>query len=97
MLAVRLPAELENKLSDLSAETGRTKAFHVREAISEYLKNLKNKKRFEIWAYDMNNLEFREQLKRECQELDKSKDEKEAMDFAEQALTDLTNSDEWQW
>ncbi|MBR3425812.1 MAG: DUF3018 family protein [Neisseriaceae bacterium] len=97
MLAVRLPVELENKLADLSAETGKTKAFHIREAVTEYLKNLKNKKRFETWAYDMDNPEFREQLKRECQELDKSQDEKEVMAFCEQAAIDLMNDEEWTW
>ena len=97
MIAVRLPIELENSLSDLAVETGRTKAFHIREAITEYLQNLKHKKRFETWAYDIDNPEFRERLKTECQELDKSQDEKEVMAFCEQALTDLADSDEWQW
>lgn len=97
MIAVRLPIELENSLSDLSVATGQTKAFHIREAIAEYLKNLKNKKRFETWVYDIDNPEFREQLKRECQELDKSQDEKEVMDFCEQAAIDLMNDEEWTW
>ena len=97
MIAVRLPIELENSLSDLSVSTGQTKAFHIREAITEYLNNLKNKKRFETWVYDIDNPEFREQLKRECQELDKSQDEKELMDFCEQAAIDLMNDEEWTW
>ena len=97
MLAIRLPVELENAITQLALETGRTKAFHIREAISEYLKNLKNKKRFETWAYDINNPEFREQLNRECQELNQSQDEKDAMEFCEQVLVDFVNSGEWQW
>ena len=97
MIAVRLPIELENSLSDLSVATGQTKAFHIREAITEYLKNLKNKKRLETWVYDIDNPEFREQLKRECQELDKSQDEKEVMDFCEQAAINLMNDEEWTW
>ena len=38
MLAVRIPEESEQRLSHLAAETGRSKAFYVREAIERYLK-----------------------------------------------------------
>ena len=97
MLAIRLPAEMENSLTQLALETGKTKAFHIREAVTEYLKNLKNKKRFETWVYDIENPEFKEQLRRECLALNKSQDEKEAMDLCEQVATDLMNDEEWTW
>lgn len=89
MIAVRLPADLENSLSDLAVETGRTKAFHIREAITEYLKNLKNKKRFETWVLDTNNPIVQEELRKECELISKCPDNAEWLDFAEQSLNEL--------
>jgi RHH-type rel operon transcriptional repressor/antitoxin RelB len=42
MLAIRLPAEIENRLEALSKATGRTKSFYVREAIVEHLADLED-------------------------------------------------------
>ena len=42
MLAIRLPAEIENRLTALAQETGRTKTFYVREAILNYLEDLED-------------------------------------------------------
>ncbi|MDY0331785.1 MAG: DUF6290 family protein [Thiomonas sp.] len=42
MLALRLPAEVENRLDALAKATGRTKAFYAREAILEYLDDLED-------------------------------------------------------
>ncbi|MBO4576501.1 MAG: TraY domain-containing protein [Neisseriaceae bacterium] len=42
MLAIRLPAEIENRLTTLAQETGRTKTFYVREAILNYLEDLED-------------------------------------------------------
>lgn len=89
MIAVRLPADLENRLDDLAVETGRTKAFHIREAITEYLKNLKNKKRFETWVLDTNNPAVQEELRKECELISKCPDNAEWLDFAEQSLNEL--------
>ncbi len=51
MLAIRLPEEIEERLTVLAKETGRTKTFYVREAILEYLDDLEDiylaKKRLE--------------------------------------------------
>jgi RHH-type rel operon transcriptional repressor/antitoxin RelB len=35
--SVRLPEEIEQRLNVLAAETGRSKAFYIREAIQEHL------------------------------------------------------------
>ncbi len=43
MLAVRLPQEIENRLADLAAKTGRTKTFYAREAILEYLDEMEDR------------------------------------------------------
>ena len=40
MLAIRLPADVEERLDRLAKATGRTKTFHAREAILEYLDEL---------------------------------------------------------
>lgn len=40
MLAVRLPPEVEQRLTQLAEETGRTKSFYAREAILLYLTDL---------------------------------------------------------
>jgi RHH-type rel operon transcriptional repressor/antitoxin RelB len=37
MLAVRLDPSLEDKLSNLARETGRTKSFYVKQAIENFL------------------------------------------------------------
>ena len=37
MLAIRLPAEVEERLDALAKATGRTKTFYAREAILEHL------------------------------------------------------------
>ena len=40
MLAIRLPNELEDRLSNLAKLTGRTKTYYVKEAILEYIDKL---------------------------------------------------------
>ena len=40
MLAIRLPAEIEERLDRLAKATGRTKTFYAREAILEHLDDL---------------------------------------------------------
>lgn len=42
MLAIRLPAEVETRLSVLAQATGRTKTFYAREAILEHLDDLED-------------------------------------------------------
>lgn len=42
MLAIRLPAEVENRLERLAKATGRTKTFYAREAILEHLEDLED-------------------------------------------------------
>ena len=42
MLAIRLPAEVENRLDALARRTGRTKTFYAREAILEHLGDLED-------------------------------------------------------
>ena len=42
MLAVRLPANIEQRLEALAQATGRTKTFYVREAICEHLDDLED-------------------------------------------------------
>ena len=37
MLALRLPPDIEKRLDDLAAKTGRSKSFHAREAVLAYL------------------------------------------------------------
>lgn len=39
MLAIRLPESLENRLSNLSVNTGRSKSFYVRKAIEQFLED----------------------------------------------------------
>ncbi len=43
MLAIRLPEEVENRLSSLAAKTGRTKTFYAKEAILEHLGEMEDK------------------------------------------------------
>ncbi len=42
MLALRLPDEIEKRLADLAAKTGRSKSFYAREAILEHLEELED-------------------------------------------------------
>jgi RHH-type transcriptional regulator, rel operon repressor / antitoxin RelB len=42
MLAIRLPAEIEDRLEALAKATGRTKTFYVREAILEYIDDIED-------------------------------------------------------
>lgn len=42
MLAIRLPAEIEDRLEALAKATGRTKTYYVREAILEYIDDLED-------------------------------------------------------
>lgn len=43
MLAIRLPEEIEKRLTDLAAKTGRTKTFYAREAILQHLDEIEDK------------------------------------------------------
>jgi len=43
MLAIRLPEEIENRLSALAAKTGRTKTYYAKEAILEHLDDMEDK------------------------------------------------------
>lgn len=42
MLAIRLDAEIEERLETLARKTGRTKTFYAREAILEHLEDLED-------------------------------------------------------
>jgi RHH-type transcriptional regulator, rel operon repressor / antitoxin RelB len=42
MLALRLPAEIERRLSALAKKTGRTKSFYAREAILRQIEDLED-------------------------------------------------------
>ncbi len=42
MLALRLPEEIERRLEELAARTGRSKSFYAREAILEHLEDLED-------------------------------------------------------
>ena len=42
MLAIRLPAEVEDRLEVLARATGRTKTFYAREAILKHLDDLED-------------------------------------------------------
>jgi RHH-type transcriptional regulator, rel operon repressor / antitoxin RelB len=39
MLALRLPPDIEKRLTDLAAKSGRTKSYYAREAIVSYLED----------------------------------------------------------
>ena len=39
MIAVRLPEELERRLDELAAQTGRSRSYYVRRAIEEFLED----------------------------------------------------------
>lgn len=42
MLALRLPDDIENRLTSLAKKTGRTKSYYAREAIVEHLADLED-------------------------------------------------------
>jgi RHH-type rel operon transcriptional repressor/antitoxin RelB len=42
MIAVRVPAEMEERLTRLSKLTGRSKTFYVREALEEHLDDIED-------------------------------------------------------
>ncbi len=42
MLAIRLPAEIEDRLEALAKATGRTKTYYAREAILEYIDDMED-------------------------------------------------------
>ena len=55
MLAIRLPADIEERLERLAERTGRTKTFHAREAILRHLEDLEDvylaeQRLVELWA-----------------------------------------------
>lgn len=41
-LCIRLPKEIDKKLNNLAQETGRTKTYYVREAITEHIEELED-------------------------------------------------------
>lgn len=43
MLAIRLPEDVEKRLAELAAKTGRTKTFYAKEAILKYLDEIEDK------------------------------------------------------
>lgn len=42
MLAIRLPHDLEKRLTSLAKTTGRTKSFYARQAIEEHIDNMED-------------------------------------------------------
>ena len=42
MLAIRLPADVEERLASLAKRTGRTKTYYAREAILHYIEELED-------------------------------------------------------
>ena len=43
MLAIRLPENIEKRLTELAAKTGRTRTFYAKEAIMEHLDEIEDK------------------------------------------------------
>lgn len=43
MLAIRLPEEIEARLTALATKTGRTKTFYAKEAILKYIDDMEDK------------------------------------------------------
>ncbi|PWV95282.1 RHH-type rel operon transcriptional repressor/antitoxin RelB [Hoeflea marina] len=43
MLALRLPPDLERRLTELAARTGRTKSFYARQALIEYIEDMEDR------------------------------------------------------
>lgn len=69
MLAIRLPAEVENRLEALARATGRTKTFYAREAILEHLADLEDlylaeQRLIDIRAEKTQTVPLKEMLKR---------------------------------
>ena len=54
MLAIRLPADIENRLDQLAQRTGRTTTFYAREAILEYLEDMED-----LYLAEQRSLEIR--------------------------------------
>jgi RHH-type rel operon transcriptional repressor/antitoxin RelB len=48
-IAVRLPLELEHRLSTLAAKTGRSSAFYIRAALEAHLAEIEE----EFWAHQV--------------------------------------------
>ena len=42
MLALRLPPEVEERLTELARKTGRTKSYYAKKAIIEYIEDLED-------------------------------------------------------
>jgi RHH-type rel operon transcriptional repressor/antitoxin RelB len=42
MIAVRLPKELEERLTTIARKTGQSKSYHVRQALLQYLEDLED-------------------------------------------------------
>ena len=43
MIAVRLPASIEERIAQLAASTGRTKTYYIKEAIMQHLDEMEDK------------------------------------------------------
>lgn len=43
MLAIRLPEDIEQRLTNLAAKTGRTKTYYAKEAILQHLEEMEEK------------------------------------------------------
>lgn len=43
MLAIRLPEEIETRLAELAAKTGRTKTFYAKEAILKHMDDMEDR------------------------------------------------------
>ena len=43
MIAVRLPSEIEERIAQLAARTGRTKTYYIKEAILEHLDEMEDR------------------------------------------------------
>ncbi len=43
MLTIRLPESLEQRITYLAEQTGRTKTFYIREALAEYLDDVEDR------------------------------------------------------
>ena len=43
MIAVRLPANIEERIAQLATNTGRTKTFYIKEAIMQHLDEMEDK------------------------------------------------------
>jgi len=43
MIAVRLPTEIEKRIAQLAARTGRTKTYYIKEAIMEHLDEMEDR------------------------------------------------------